>query len=118
MYQFNPRVFPTRAVDWLEENPLEGRMFNEFNWGGYLLYRLWPQELVFVDSQSDFYGEPLIRDYEKILLAQGNWRELIEQYQIGWVIVTPESPLAQSLTSDPDWVIVYQDSVVTIIWQK
>jgi len=36
-YTFDPEVFPVHAVNWLEENPQEGEMFNYYTWGGYLL---------------------------------------------------------------------------------
>lgn len=118
IHQFNPQVFPVHAADWLEENPLEGRMFNDFNWGGYLLYRLWPRELVFVDSQSDFYGESLMRDYETIMLAQNDWHSLLDQYQIEWALIPTNSPLADQLKNENDWTVVYEDPVAAIIQQK
>lgn len=114
VYQFNPQVFPVQAVGWLEENPIEGNMFNEFNWGGYLLYRLWPHDLIFVDSQSDFYGEPLMRDYETILLAKNNWRDLLEQYQINWAIISSNAPLASALRNI-GWQIIYADETAIIL---
>ncbi len=118
VYQFNPQVFPVQAVDWLEKNPREGNMFNEFNWGGYLLYRLWPRDLVFVDSQSDFYGEPLMRDYETMMLAKNNWRELLDQYQISWVIIPVNTPLANQLEQEAGWTVLYKDLVAIIIQRK
>ncbi|MDO9303397.1 MAG: hypothetical protein Q7T89_18555, partial [Anaerolineales bacterium] len=39
-YQFVPPMFPVQAVDWLEKNPQQGKMFNELNWGGYLAFHL------------------------------------------------------------------------------
>ena len=118
-FQFNPQVFPVQAVDWIEANPvIEGRMFNEFNWGGYLLYRLWPHHLIFLDSQSDFYGEPLMRDYERMLIAQGNWNDLFNKYQISWTILPIHSPLARALASDSEWTTAYQDSVAVIYYRK
>ncbi len=118
MFQFNPQVFPVQAVDWIESNPIEGRMFNEFNWGGYLLFRLRPQHQVFLDSQSDFYGEPLMREYENILIAQDNWKDLFNKYQISWAIIPVHSPLAKALASDSEWATAYQDLVAIIYYRK
>ena len=117
-FQFNPQVFPVQAVDWIESNQIEGRMFNDFNWGGYLLYRLWPQHQVFLDSQSDFYGEPLMREYESISIARGNWKDLFVKYQIMWAIIPFNSPLAKALATDSDWKSVYQDSVAIIFIRR
>jgi hypothetical protein len=35
-YQFTPPMFPVQAVEWLETNPQQGKMFNELNWGAIL----------------------------------------------------------------------------------
>lgn len=113
-FQFNSEVFPVQAVDWLKEHPQQGNMFNEFNWGGYLLYRLWPSQRVFLDSQSDFYGERLMREYESVLLAQGDWRSLLEKYQVDWAILPPNSPLALELKR-VGWLSVHEDETAVIL---
>ncbi len=114
IFQFNPQVFPVQAVDWLEKNPQEGKMFNEFNWGGYLLYRLWPQQLVFLDSQSDFYGEDLLKEYEEALLARGDWENILAKYEVAWILIPTESPLAKALNGKPNWKIVYRDEIAVV----
>ena len=113
-FQFNPQVFPVQAMNWLEIHPQSGRMFNEFNWGGYILYRTWPQQQVFLDSQSDFYGEPLMKDYEKLISAQGDWENLLANYQVGWAIIPPDLPLAGEMKTE-GWKILYEDQTAVIL---
>jgi len=113
--QFNPQVFPVQALDWVIENPQKGNMFNEFNWGGYILYRSWPGQQVFLDSQSDFYGEGIMRDYEQLMTTQGNWMNLLKKYQIDWVIIPTNSSLATTLNKIQDWKTVYKDGTTIII---
>jgi hypothetical protein len=115
---FNPQAFPVRAVDWLESHPQSGNMFNDFNWGGYLLYRLWPEDRVFIDSQSDFYGETLTRQYAEILSGQGDWEANLRQYNIGWLIVSPQSGLARSASGSPEWSMIYEDASAVIFVRK
>jgi hypothetical protein len=114
VYSFDPRVFPVRAADWLEEHPMRGEMFNDFNWGGYLLFRLWPNQRVFVDSQSDFYGESLVREYESILESRPGWQTALRTHDVAWVIIPPSSPLARALAADPGWRNIYADSTAVI----
>jgi len=114
VYQFDPTVFPVEVVNFLEKNPPEGNMFNEFNWGGYLLFRLWPRYNVFLDSQSDFYGEGLIREYDQIMSADDDWQSLLENYQVDWVIIPLNSPLATAITNNTNWKIVYNDNTALI----
>jgi len=118
IFQFDPAVFPVEAANFLEENPPEGNMFNDFNWGGYLLYRSWPRYNVFLDSQSDFYGEDLIREYDQIMSAGGNWEGLLRDYQVDWVLIPANSGLANAMINNDDWKIVYNDNTAMIGIQK
>jgi hypothetical protein len=111
---FNASLFPVSAADWLSENPQSGNMFNEFNWGGYLLFRLWPGQRVFLDSQTDFYGEELVRAYEEILSARGDWEEALAKYDVGWAIIRPTSDLGLTLRKEENWEILYEDNVAVI----
>jgi len=113
--QFNPKVFPVDAVKWLQANPQKGNMFNEFNWGGYLEFQLAPDQKVFLDSQTDFYGEALTRDYNQIINAQNDWETKLKKYDIDWVIVPGDAPLAQALEVEYHWRILYQDDTSVIL---
>ncbi len=108
--EFSADVFPVAAVDWMEDNPLDGNGFNYFPWGGYLLYRLWPDNVVFIDGQTDFYGEKLTREYERIITLGDGWQGIIEDYRINWVLMPVDSILINELKGSGDWEIVYEDS--------
>jgi MFS family permease len=115
--RFDATVFPVKASNWLEKHPQEGRVFNYFPWGGYLLYRQWPESLVFIDGQTDFYGESLTREYEQVINVTKDWKAIINKYQIEWAIIPSESSLASALSED-NWEILYQDTTATILREK
>ena len=115
--RFEPSVFPVQAVAWLKTNPQPGRMFNEFDWGGYILFHLWPREKVFIESQTDTRGD-LTRQYEEVVTLGNGWRKILEQYEIGWVIIPVDSPLANALASDSEWAAAYQDQTAVILIRK
>lgn len=114
VFHYNPRVFPVEALIWLDKNPQAGYMFNEFNWGGYILEKTWPRYLVFLDSQSDFYGESLIREYDRAMSAQSGWQDILAKYDISWAIIQPKQPLAIALR-DLGWNVAYQDGTAIIL---
>ena len=119
IYNFNAQIFPVQATDWLETHPMQGNMFNDLNWGGYLLYRLWPAQRVFVDSQSDFYGETFIRQYANMYNGGPDWNEELTQYKVSWIIVPANS--AVSLTAQQDtnhWKIDYEDKIAIIFERR
>jgi hypothetical protein len=118
VFDFDPRLFPVGAVSWLQEHPPNGNMFNDFNWGGYLLYRQWPRARVYVDSQSDFYGEAFMRRYEQIYLGGTGWEEQLTEAQVGWIIVPPGTGLAQAAQASAQWQPAFQDSTAVIFVRK
>ena len=119
IYDFNRQIFPVQATDWLETHPMQGNMFNDFNWGGYLLYRLWPAQSVFIDSQSDFYGESFIRQYSNIYNSNPGWNEELSQYKVSWIIVPVNSPIALAGQQDSNhWKIDYEDKIAIIFERR
>ncbi len=115
--RFSPDVFPEKAVTWLEENPPEGAGFNYFPWGGYLLYRLWPDKLVFIDGQTDFYGEELTREYEKVITLQPGWPVILNRYRVEWILMPEASPLSSFLDESDGWRLVYQDQTANLFYR-
>jgi hypothetical protein len=117
--EFLPIRFPVKAVDYVIAHPIEGNMFNEFTWGGYLLYRLWPGQKVFIDGQTDFYGENLTREYADVYNANKNIEDILNKYTIEWVIVRHNSKLAYELENHPDlWTLDYKDELSVIYSRK
>lgn len=110
---FDPRRFPVQAMDWVEENPQPGNMYNYFTWGGYILFRGWPQYQVFIDGQTDFYGEELAREYEVVISGREGWDTILGKYDVRWVILPPSSPLSSKLNTS-GWAIIYYDSTTQI----
>lgn len=90
-------------------------MFNNFIWGGYLLYRLWPEQTVFIDGQTDFYGEALTREYTQVMTLAAGWESVLEKYDVSWVIVQSDKPLVKALQEETRWTVVYQDTTATIL---
>lgn len=111
---FDPSFFPVQAVHWLNQNPQPGHMFNEFDWGGYLLLKLSPSQQIFMDGHTHIYGEALTREYETVVTSRKGWQDILDKYQVKWAIVRAGSAISQSLQSN-DWDILYQDQTSVIL---
>ena len=111
---FDPAVFPIDAVARARAAGLQGNVFNEFAWGGYLLYA-WPERRVFIDGQTDFYGEELTREYADLRAARGAWEARLSHRGIELVVLPPDAPLVQRLAGMPAWRTWYADGTATIM---
>ncbi|UCD98678.1 MAG: hypothetical protein JSV42_17285 [Chloroflexota bacterium] len=112
--RFSDKVFPVKAVEWASLQPDMGLVFNYFPWGGYLLYTSWPQQRVFIDGQTDFYGEPLTRKYEEVISIGSDWEKILAEYQVSWILMPQDAPLVSVLATHPAWRLKYADQTAVI----
>lgn len=106
---FSTKTFPVAAMARARADHLTGRLFTSFTWGGYQLYA-WPEQPVFIDGGTDFYGEAVLKDYLDIWTLQAGWRDRLASWNIGRAILPSRSPLAAELGREPGWREWYRDS--------
>ena len=111
--RFDPAVFPAQVVQRARKAGLQGRLFSEFVWGGYLIYA-WPEQRIFIDGGTDFFGEPLFQEYSRIKRLAPGWRELLDQHHIELALIVPKSSLAHEISRDGRWGIWSCDSVAVM----
>jgi len=106
--------FPAGAVAYLQSHDLPGEMFNSYNWGGYLIWKLYPGRRVFIDGRTDLYDDAFIRRYLDVTWAGAGWEETLRQYHVGYVLVEADSFLSRYLATQPAWQEAYRDTVAVI----
>jgi hypothetical protein len=79
-------------------------------WADYLIYRHYPEQRVFFDGRSDFYGPLVGGDYQSLLSAGRQWRTALERYRFEIALLPLDWPLASVLEHEPDWTVVDRDS--------
>lgn len=115
---FDSQFFPVEAVSWLKTHPQNGHMFNEFDWGGYLLLELWPSQQIFMDGHTHIYGEALTREYEQVITLDKGWEEILNKYDVQWIIIRVNTSLAEALSTSTDWKTAYEDKTAVIFLRK
>jgi len=101
--------FPVEAADFLERRALPPRLFNPYDWGGYLIFRLWPKYLVFIDGRTDLYGRFVVEGYREALGPR--WKEVLERHRVGTAVVRVGSEMFERLRGAPGWRLVYKGRV-------
>jgi hypothetical protein len=113
--------YPVKAADWLAANPQVGtRMFNQYGWGGYLAYRFYPDEhrKVFIFGEAALMGDGLLNQYEDVVTLRSNWKAVLDEYQVDYVVYNKGEALANVLATQPDWTLAYEDSIAQIYVRK
>ena len=107
--------FPISGVEYIKREQPKGRMFNSYNFGGYLIWAL-PEYPVFIDGRADLYGDEIIFEWLSIARAEDGWQEALDEWEVGFVVVEPGMPLVEELTGE-DWELIYSDEVA-VIYQR
>ncbi len=111
---FDANRFPSSAVNYFENHDLHGPILAPDSWGGYLIYRLYPQVKVAVDDRHDFYGEQFLKSYLKMMHVEPGWQNFLERYPVRYVLLPKGSALANILAETPHWQPVYSDDVAIV----
>lgn len=101
---------PAEAMEWLRANKPAGPIFHKFEWGGYLMWNLYPDYAVFVDGRSDMYGDDFVLEYIRVSRGEPGWRATLDRYGIRTVLVKPDSALVKLLRQNDEWRGVYEDA--------
>lgn len=103
--------YPVEGADFIRQRYPEARMFNSYEWGGYLINALYPQQRVFIDGRPDMYGDALVEEYVDVVTIQSGWQDILDKYGVDLVIIERESALATVLRESPAWLSAFSADV-------
>jgi len=103
--------YPANACAFMDKEgfPSHLRLLNDFETGGYLMWRL-PREPVFVDGRLDVYVGRTFDDMLTLARAPGSpaWAALVQRYDFDCVITNSRREAA-AFAADPRWQLLYSD---------
>ena len=111
------RRFPAGAVAFLRRHDVPGPMFNSYDWGGYLIWTLYPGRRVYVDGRPDMYGDTFIDQFVRTWQAQRGWQATLRRQGVRLVMVEPTSGLGRVLASERGWHMAYRDAI-SVIYER
>jgi hypothetical protein len=104
---------PANAVRMVEERGYQGPLFNNFNWGGYLIWRL-PRLLVAMDGRTNLHGDERILRSIRTWDGYPDWDQNPELAAANLVIAPVDVPLVSLLRRDHRYRIVHEDKVAIV----
>lgn len=110
---------PAKTADFIQRYRPSGKMYNEYNVGGYLIYRLFPDYLVYQDGRVDVYGVDQFIQYKVVESGNPAWREAVRKYGLNMMVLTyggyqHERSLISELDAATDWDLVYWDDACLV----
>jgi hypothetical protein len=116
-------LFPEQAAEYVLSGGIPQPIFNDITWGGFLIYRLWPEYKVFADTRT--LNIDIYRQYMNVLNDTAEGGAILRAYGIKSIItpaINPYTgeifPLVRGLMVNDDWALVYLDGVAMIFVRK
>lgn len=106
------KTYPVDAVNFIRANGYAGPLFNDFNYGGYLIWAL--RMPVSIDGRAAFYGDKAIDRSVETWNVGPDWAGDPQLPSAGIVVGSVKSALVQMLRIDPRFKLVYEDKVAVV----
>ncbi len=107
------KVFPVQAANVVEEKGYAGPLYNDFNWGGYLIWCL-RRLPVAIDGRSNLHNAERITRFDRVWGGKHDWASSPELNAARVVIAEKDAPLTQLLRLDARFELVYEDEVAVV----
>jgi hypothetical protein len=104
--------YPVNAINFLRRNPVPGPLYNNLNWGGFLMWYM-PDYPVAIDGRNDLYGDDLDKIFYGSQSAEESYKTDPYLNEAGVVLLDSTLPLAKVLTIDPRFRLAFHDEVAT-----
>ena len=104
---------PSAAVAFARDAGLEGRVFNHYGYGGYLISVGIP---TFIDGRGELYGGDFIKRQVEAVALRGEepLEAVLDRWAIDWTLLPNDQAANQLLARLPGWRRVYSDEAATI----
>lgn len=119
MFGVDRCMFPEKDIDFIIENNIKGPIFNGFEAGSYLIWRLYPSDKVFIDGRTEVYGREFMGRFVRAVNNFERWKELDKRFGFNAVILDYSSTdlyyyLIRNLYEDKQWKLVYFGDVFVV----
>jgi Flp pilus assembly protein TadD len=104
----------------MQQHAVRGHMFNHYHIGSYLLWRLWPEDLPFMNQRQSARME-LINEYLFALSRESVWRRLERDYAVDHVVADRQAAvdsLMDFVERDTSWALVFADDQAALYLKR
>jgi hypothetical protein len=109
------RHFPTAALAFLAKERPSQPIMNHYNWGGYFIWKIYPEYRVYIDGRADVYGDEFMSQFASTYYVTDDWTRPLREWSIRTVVLPPDAPLVTTLRSQPEWKQIYMDAQAAVL---
>ena len=114
--KINESIFPVKAVEYMKKNNIKGRMLNNYLYGGYLIWKYYPEKVTFCDTRGTFFKLEDYMPYMRALAGSPEYIDVIKKYKIEYIIINKnrDTGIYNVLKNEKQVNIIYQDDFTVL----
>jgi hypothetical protein len=101
--------YPGRTMSFIREHQLPSPLFSVYAWGGYELWRLYPEYRMFMDGRTHVYGPDVLKDFLEVTNVGPRWQVVLDKWQVQTILALRPSPLTETLLAQGGWRLVFTE---------
>lgn len=110
--------YPDKIVNFIEQNNIQGNIFNQYSWGGYLIWRLLDRK-VFIDGRMDVYKKEITQLYQTLINMEDGWEKIIDDYSIRHLVLKKDEILSRFIVKlNPEWLLIMETDNAYLISKR
>lgn len=113
--QLEAQHFPAGVVQFIRNAHPPEPILNHYNWGGYFIWKLYPNYRVFIDGRADLYGDSFMQDLAATFYLRDDWQKALKTWGIRTIVLPSDTPLVAALELEPGWIRLYADSQAVVL---
>lgn len=107
-------TYPTAALAFMQKQHINGRIFNNYGFGGYMEW-VAPEFKPFIDGRADLFVYNGTFDEHVHAASMESTFEILDKHQIEYALLKPDQPLTYVLQHASGWKTIYADKTAVLL---
>jgi len=115
--------YPIEAAEFIRKEHLPPNLYNTYDWGGYLMWTLYPDYQVFWDGRSD--SREMFAQGLDVMRGAPDWQAILDRFQIRTIVSKAcmvsngrRYPILDLLKESPTWALVFADESSLVLVRR
>lgn len=101
--------YPLREIEFVKINDIKGNLLINFGQGSYAAYKLYPNNLIFMDGRyEEVYYDFMVPMMKKFYLVSKGWDEILKKFPPDVIIIENYYPIYNVLKNDKNWQLIFE----------
>ncbi len=104
--------YPIEATEFVKRHKLPKNIYNTYDWGGYMAFKLYPDYLMFWDGRQN--SAEMFKIGWNAMAGQPDWQRTFDKFEVKTIVTRASTidtgqkyPLLDRLRASPDWALIF-----------